>query len=188
MVIEPEPDRLEIDSAAPTALRDGTLVLRPGTHALTVHQAAAPPSHYPLQTHAGQYSRVHIRLPTGGADAVPSRANQSPSALRLTGYVALAAGAGALVASGITTALALDLRADLKRDCPARQCAPSQHNTLDRYDQLKDISAVAFYGGLLTGTVGLVLLLAAPNTPVDQASAELPLMPTATGLTWKGQL
>jgi hypothetical protein len=95
---------------------------------------------------------------------------------RIASYVVIGVGGAGLLASGVTGAMALKKRSDLRSECVDGKCRSSSAKKISTYHTYGTTSAAALGVGVLGVGVGLVLLLTEPK-PEPSADTALRVRP-----------
>jgi hypothetical protein len=90
------------------------------------------------------------------------RPRQHSATRKVMTYVAFGLGGAGLVAGGVTGALALRKRSDIKKDCIDEACPSSSQTKIDTYHMYGTISGVGLAVGVAGVGAGLVLWLTEP--------------------------
>jgi hypothetical protein len=194
--LDPPDTKLLVDGKSPVLISQGQLVLTPGRHEIVAatpgHETVSrkldvlPNDRAELEFTLGAASTDHptivpLPAPTGAQPAatapaeassgqrVPPPAKVAASNAGTWGAVALSLGAASLIASGVSTAIAIGQKSDLENDCPNQACPPPAYDHVDRYDTLRVISIATLAGGVLGVGLGLFLLLGSDDTPEGSA-------------------
>jgi hypothetical protein len=85
------------------------------------------------------------------------------STLRTVGFISLATGGAGLIAGGIFGVIAATKHKDLTSACEGTNCPPSQHDDVQTYRTMGNVSTAALIGGGAAAAIGLVLIVAAPS-------------------------
>lgn len=104
------------------------------------------------------------------------RPRQKTETRRIISYVALGLGGAGLVTGGITGALALRKRSDLKSDCIHNLCPSSSKKRIESYHRYGTISGIGLGVGLAGLGAGLALFFTEPQSE-ETASTGLHVRP-----------
>lgn len=122
-------------------------------------------------------------LPQGTATAPAMHAStdayrprQKSDTRRILTYVALGVGGAGLVAGGVTGALALKKRSDLKSECVNGFCRPTSQRKVDTYHLYGTVSITTLAVGVVGIGTGLVLVLTRSKS-TDTVSAGFAVQP-----------
>ncbi len=117
-----------------------------------------------------------VKLPEQATSAEASTSDVyrgRPSKLRRTaGYVALGVGGAGLLAGGVSGAMGLKKRADLRSECVNSKCRSSSAKKISTYHTYGVISAATLGVGVLGIGTGVVLLLTEPEQLDESSVAE----------------
>ncbi len=157
----------------------------PGFPEVTVRAAGYAPFKQTLTVGPGEEKTIEVSLrklpPTPVAAKAPAddayRPRQKNEMRRTLSYVALGVGGAGIVAWGTTGALFLHKRSQLKDECRASACPPSQDTRIERQNLFGTLSAISFGVGVAGIGTGLALLLTEPKPRVDTPSAKLTVRP-----------
>lgn len=195
--LAPSSASLLVDGAAPALLSEDELVLLPGRHVLRVTALGHRPLERTLEVRGQERAKLELALePEGSSPATPPLAATGPAASAsdsaalgaethggsgssTLGIVSLSIGGAALIASGVTLALALSDKSELDDGCTKRVCPPALEDTRSRYQTLRIVSPVALGVGVLGAALGTVLLLSAGD---DEAGEQAWLVPEGLGV------
>ena len=193
--LSPSSASLLVDGAAPALLSEDEFVLVPGRHVLRATALGHRPLERTLEVHGQEREKLELALePEGspsatqsssstgaaGSDAAALTADTHDGSSRTTlAIVSFSIGGAALLASGITLALALSDKAELDDGCPDRICPPKLEDTRSRYQTLRIVSPVALGVGVIGAAIGTVLLLSGGE---DAGSKQAWLVPDGLGV------
>lgn len=115
-----------------------------------------------------------LKLPEQAAEPAPLASDvyrARPSKLRRTAsYVALGIGGAGLVAGGVTAAMALKKRSDLRSECVESKCRSSSAKKISTYHTYGTISAAALGVGVAGLATGVILLVTEPEQEPAQTA------------------
>jgi hypothetical protein len=197
--LSPSGASILVDGAAPALLSEDELLVVPGKHLLRVTALGHHPLERTLETRGGERQKLELLLQpegsaplaaaSGGESARPGTSSASvdtaDASTSTFGIVSLSIGGAALIASGVTLALALSDKSDLDDGCPDRVCPPSLEDTRTRYQTLRVVSPIALGVGVVGVAVGVVLLLSGADGHDAQAGVGAPrawLVPGGLGV------
>ncbi len=184
--LSPSSASLLVDGAAPALLSEDEFVLVPGRHVLRATALGHRPLERKLEVHGQEREKLELALePEGSATQPSSATGQASSAALAAGthddssrttlaIVSFSIGGAALLASGITLALALSDKAELDDGCPDRVCPPRLEDTRSRYQTLRIVSPVALGVGVIGAAIGAVLLLSGGEDAEDEQAWLVP--------------
>jgi hypothetical protein len=89
------------------------------------------------------------------------------------GYTTLGIGGAGLIVGAVTGVLFLSKYSELKDKCPDKNNCPGMQPTIDHYNTYGTISAIGLGVGVVSSTVGIILLLSDKSTsaPAKQSSS-----------------
>lgn len=206
--LQPAESKLLVDGKSPVLISHGQLVLTPGRHELVASAPGYQTLTRVLDVQANDRAPLHLSLlpgaepplaapaPTSPQAASPAIAAAPAAALRDTpadvadgsgdrsvwGTVAVSFGAASLVASGVSTVLALGQKSDLEGDCPNQACPPAVHDRVDRYDTLRIVSVATLAAGVIGVGLGVFLLLGSDAEP-EAAQVRATIAPGFVGVS-----
>jgi hypothetical protein len=166
--VNPGTHRVEVRFGAQTKTEQVTLAEGEKKEVALRFEAASqsPSPEPPAPSTMPPAERPPVATPASPASSV----SRSSSIQRTLGFVAVGVGGAALVGGGVATLLALNKRSSLSEQCPNDECLPSAHAGADSYNSLRMLSAIGVIGGVVLGSVGVVLLVTAPARADAQAS------------------
>ncbi|MSP26503.1 MAG: hypothetical protein EXR75_15420 [Myxococcales bacterium] len=165
----------------PPELLDSLMPVNPGAHEVLVRRADLTVVEK-TQIAEGQTARIQVRLPplSEGVDPGPEvRASRERERMHTFAIASYAAGAGGLIAAGISGGFALSKAATLEDACPNRTCgAGVADGDLAAYDAARYATTAGLVLGgigLAAGSVFLLLAPAAPAAKSEKVAASLQL-------------
>ena len=204
--LKPEDGKLLVDGKSPVLISHGQLVLTPGRHELVASAPGFQTLTRALDVQANDRAPLELTLvpgaespsaapvppplasppiavaPAAAVSHTPADVPAASSDRSAWGTVAVSLGAAGLVASGVSTVLALGQKSDLERDCPNQACPPAVHDRVDRYDTLRIVSVAALAVGVVGVGVGVFLLLGSDDEP-EAAQVRAVVLPGFVGVS-----
>jgi hypothetical protein len=183
---EPSDAAVRIDGAlVPPAAVGVKRAADPGFPEVTVSAPGYAPFKQTLTVGPGEEKSIEVSLrklpPAPSANKPPIddayRPRQKNEARRTLAYVALGVGGAGLAAWGTTGVLFLHKRSQLKDDCLADKCPPSQETRIERQNLFGTLAAVSFGVGVAGVGTGIALLLTEPKSRPETPSAKLTVRP-----------
>lgn len=111
--------------------------------------------------------------PTPISNDTKDRSGDSLFSSTNVGYITLGLGGAGLIVGAVTGVLFIGKYSELKDKCPDKNNCPGMQPTIDRYNTYGTISAISLGVGVVSGAVGIVLLLSDNSevTPAKQTSS-----------------
>lgn len=182
---EPGEANVEIDGVAvPPAAVGVKRAADPGFPEVTVTADGYEPFKQTVTVGPGEEKSIEVTLiklheevaaPPRATDAY--RPRQGTGAHRVLTYVAFGVGGAGVIAGGVSGAMALKKRADLKSECMGDVCSSKSAKKISTYHTYGTVSAAALGVGGLGLATGLVLLLTEPQPEQPPADAGLRVRP-----------
>jgi hypothetical protein len=155
----------------------------PGFPEVSVSALGYEPFKQVVTVGPGEEKSLEVSLkklpPVAAAPTTSDRAyrpRQKSDTRRIASYVMLGVGGAGLVASGVTGALWLRKRSDLKDECRGDACRPPSSHKISTYRLYGTTSGVTLAVGVAGLGTGLALLLTEPKAE-DTARASLTVRP-----------
>jgi hypothetical protein len=188
--LSPQGATLLVDGRSPALIGADELVLLPGPHELRLSAPGYATQARSLEVQAQDRAPLDWSLAPGDAasapESTPAPASAPPApagndAVARSGgsawpWVALSIGAAGLIASGVTFGLALHDKSKLDAHCDKRECPPTQHDTIGRYNTLRTVSGVTLGVGLVGAAAGVLLLLRSDEPSAAEHAGVQPLL------------
>jgi hypothetical protein len=175
-------DGKEISSAAIGVKR----AIDPGRRTIYVEAPGLIPVEKTVDLPEGASAKIALTLLEEDAppqppkvEIVTANASSSESSYKLPMMIAFGVGAAGFVASGVTGALMLGQRSELKEQCDAeRRCPSSVEGHLSKYRTYGTISAITLGVGVAGAATGLTLFLLDKKKDKERPPGRVALQPS----------
>jgi hypothetical protein len=182
IVIQGADQRLSVevlldDHSVSSELLATPLKVNPGTHRVVVRQGARSKV---VETLIARAEEKELRV------VLPEAESVGTNGVHWLTWTGLSLVVGGGVAGGVTGALALDRANEVAAGCPAGQCPPALHDTLDSANALAIGSTVSFaVGG--AGLAAMVVGLFLPTSQNSSQDVTFHVGPSWVGVQWSVQ-